>query len=184
MKTLYKHEIISFYQCSSMVLLFLLCRCLTCTGTMNECPGHFGHIELAKPVYHIGFLTKTIKLLRCVCFYCSKMLIDPVSCSPLFCFCFYGLFWYNRICLFFVVIVLNLFNLFLEGDKCMGTFKAEFVKIVPTACGLKTMKWYLNCWLTFRSRMDNTRNCQRNNHRTQRVFGIYYTISYLPNGVI
>ena len=90
-------------------------RCLTCTGTMNECPGHFGHIELAKPVYHIGFLTKTIKLLRCVCFYCSKMLIDPVSFSPLFCFCFYGLFWYNRICLFFVAIVLNLFKFVSRG---------------------------------------------------------------------
>jgi len=54
-------------------------RCMTCAGTMTECPGHFGHIELAKPVYHIGFLTKTIKILRCVCFYCSKLLIDPVS---------------------------------------------------------------------------------------------------------
>ena len=29
-------------------------RCLTCDGNMNECPGHFGHIELAKPVYHYG----------------------------------------------------------------------------------------------------------------------------------
>lgn len=53
-------------------------RCMTCAGTMTECPGHFGHIELAKPVYHIGFLVKTIKVLRCVCFYCSKLLIDPV----------------------------------------------------------------------------------------------------------
>ena len=54
-------------------------RCQTCAGNMTECPGHFGHIELAKPVFHIGFMTKTIKLLRCVCFYCSKMLVDPVS---------------------------------------------------------------------------------------------------------
>lgn len=54
-------------------------RCQTCAGSMSECPGHFGHIELAKPVFHIGFLTKTIKLLRCVCFYCSKLFIDVVS---------------------------------------------------------------------------------------------------------
>ena len=54
-------------------------RCMTCAGTMTECPGHFGHVELSKPVFHIGFLTKTIKILRCVCFYCSKMLIDPVG---------------------------------------------------------------------------------------------------------
>ena len=54
-------------------------RCQTCAGNMTECPGHFGHIELAKPLYHVGFFTKTIKVLRCVCFYCSKLLIDAVS---------------------------------------------------------------------------------------------------------
>ncbi|KAH8259040.1 hypothetical protein KR038_002537 [Drosophila bunnanda] len=52
-------------------------RCQTCAGNMTECPGHFGHIDLAKPVFHIGFVTKTIKILRCVCFYCSKMLVSP-----------------------------------------------------------------------------------------------------------
>lgn len=55
-------------------------RCQTCAGNMSECPGHFGHIELAKPVFHVGFLTKSIKILRCVCHYCSKLLIDTVSC--------------------------------------------------------------------------------------------------------
>ena len=54
-------------------------RCQTCAGNMTTCPGHFGHIELARPVYHVGFLTKTLKLLRCVCFFCSKLLIDTVS---------------------------------------------------------------------------------------------------------
>ena len=49
--------------------------CQTCSGNMNECPGHFGHVELAKPVYHIGFIHKTMKILRCVCFYCSKILV-------------------------------------------------------------------------------------------------------------
>src|SRR3569623_2063522 len=37
-------------------------RCMTCAGTMTECPGHFAHLELAKPVFHIGFLTKTLKV--------------------------------------------------------------------------------------------------------------------------
>lgn len=46
---------------------------------MTECPGHFGHIELAKPVFHVGFLVKTMKVLRCVCFFCSKLLVDSVS---------------------------------------------------------------------------------------------------------
>ncbi|KAH9413971.1 DNA-directed RNA polymerase II subunit RPB1 [Dermatophagoides pteronyssinus] len=30
-------------------------RCQTCAGNMVECPGHFGHLELSKPVFHIGF---------------------------------------------------------------------------------------------------------------------------------
>ncbi|XP_067669040.1 DNA-directed RNA polymerase II subunit RPB1-like [Haliotis asinina] len=54
-------------------------RCQTCAGNMTECPGHFGHIELAKPVFHVGFLVKTIKVLRCVCFFCSKMLVDSTG---------------------------------------------------------------------------------------------------------
>ena len=54
-------------------------RCQTCTGNMTECPGHFGHIELAKPVFHCGFLNRTVKLLRCVCYYCSKLLVSPSS---------------------------------------------------------------------------------------------------------
>ena len=54
-------------------------RCQTCAGNMTECPGHFGHIDLAKPVYHPGFLTKTQKILRCVCFYCSKLLVTPTN---------------------------------------------------------------------------------------------------------
>lgn len=53
-----------------------------CLGNMTECPGHFGHIELAKPVFHVGFVTKIMKVLRCVCFFCSKLLVDAV-CSIL-----------------------------------------------------------------------------------------------------
>ncbi|KAK6028148.1 MutS domain V protein [Ostertagia ostertagi] len=51
-------------------------RCMTCAGNLADCPGHFAHLELARPVFHIGFLTKTLKVLRCVCFYCSKLLLD------------------------------------------------------------------------------------------------------------
>ncbi|KAG9511162.1 DNA-directed RNA polymerase II subunit RPB1, partial [Fragariocoptes setiger] len=54
-------------------------RCQTCAGNLVECCGHFGHIELAKPVYHVGFIPKTIKVLRCVCFYCSKLLVSPTN---------------------------------------------------------------------------------------------------------
>ena len=40
----------------------LFARCQTCAGNMTECPGHFGHIDLAKPVFHPGFMTKCIKV--------------------------------------------------------------------------------------------------------------------------
>eukprot|EP00057_Strongylocentrotus_purpuratus_P012996 XP_011667470.1 PREDICTED: DNA-directed RNA polymerase II subunit RPB1 isoform X2 [Strongylocentrotus purpuratus] len=33
-------------------------------------------MELAKAVFHIGFLTKNHQVLRCVCFFCSKLLVD------------------------------------------------------------------------------------------------------------
>jgi DNA-directed RNA polymerase II subunit RPB1 len=60
-------------------------RCQTCAGDMADCPGHFAHIELAKPVFHVGFLTKTIKVMRCVCFFCSKLLVEAVSHCYIFC---------------------------------------------------------------------------------------------------
>lgn len=41
-----------------------------------QTPGYFGHIELAKPVYFIQYLPTIQKVLRCVCFKCSKLLIS------------------------------------------------------------------------------------------------------------
>jgi DNA-directed RNA polymerase II subunit RPB1 len=52
-------------------------RCASCNGDHRECPGHFGHIELAKPVYHIGFMRAIVKILKCVCFHCSSLLLSP-----------------------------------------------------------------------------------------------------------
>ncbi|KAL2311876.1 DNA-directed RNA polymerase II subunit rpb1 [Schizosaccharomyces pombe] len=57
-------------------------KCQTCGETMADCPGHFGHIELAKPVFHIGFLSKIKKILECVCWNCGKLKID--SSNPKF----------------------------------------------------------------------------------------------------
>ena len=37
-------------------------------------PGHFGHIELAHPVFHIGFWNEILSVLRCFCFGCSHRL--------------------------------------------------------------------------------------------------------------
>ncbi|KAH7027444.1 uncharacterized protein B0I36DRAFT_247102 [Microdochium trichocladiopsis] len=54
-------------------------KCATCLETIAECPGHFGHIELAKPVYHPGFIKKVKKILEMVCHNCSKVLDDRSS---------------------------------------------------------------------------------------------------------
>ena len=41
-----------------------------------ETPGYFGHIELARPVFYIQYLTTILKILRCVCIKCSKLKIS------------------------------------------------------------------------------------------------------------
>lgn len=30
--------------------------CVECNMTSDNCPGHFGHLELAEPMYNIGFI--------------------------------------------------------------------------------------------------------------------------------
>jgi DNA-directed RNA polymerase II subunit RPB1 len=59
-------------------------RCKTCGADQQYCAGHFGHIELARPVYHIGFLAFVHRVLRCVCYNCSGLLIGPVRVLTLF----------------------------------------------------------------------------------------------------
>ena len=39
-------------------------------------PGYFGHINLARPVFYIQYLNQIIKILRCTCIKCSKLLIS------------------------------------------------------------------------------------------------------------
>ena len=41
-----------------------------------QTPGYFGHIELARPLFYIQYLNTVTKIMRCVCFKCSKLLIS------------------------------------------------------------------------------------------------------------
>ncbi len=52
-------------------------RCRTCGGRVKDCPGHFGHIELARPVIHIGYVEHVYNILRAVCRNreCSRVLL-------------------------------------------------------------------------------------------------------------
>lgn len=55
-------------------------KCQTCGEGMSECPGHFGHIELARPVFHPGFIVKVKKILESICVNCGKLkadILDP-----------------------------------------------------------------------------------------------------------
>jgi len=54
-------------------------KCQTCGEGMAECPGHFGHIELARPVFHPGFIIKVKKILECICVNCGRLKADTVS---------------------------------------------------------------------------------------------------------
>jgi DNA-directed RNA polymerase II subunit RPB1 len=41
-----------------------------------DCPGYFGHIKLARPVFYIQYLNTIQKILKCVCIKCSKLLMN------------------------------------------------------------------------------------------------------------
>ncbi len=50
-------------------------KCRICGSKLKECPGHFGYIELARPVMHINFIEIVYNLLRCTCRDCGRVLI-------------------------------------------------------------------------------------------------------------
>jgi DNA-directed RNA polymerase beta' subunit len=50
-------------------------ECPTCKQTNQFCPGHFGHIELARPVYLYQFFDTIEKLCNLICLNCSKPLM-------------------------------------------------------------------------------------------------------------
>ncbi len=47
--------------------------CQTCGMSYENCPGHFGHINLNHPIFHIGFLDIVKKILNCICIKCGKI---------------------------------------------------------------------------------------------------------------
>jgi len=49
-------------------------RCKTCGNTVGDCPGHFGHIDLAMPVIHVGYNWMIRNLLRSTCRNCGRIL--------------------------------------------------------------------------------------------------------------
>ncbi|MEM1907922.1 MAG: DNA-directed RNA polymerase subunit A' [Thermofilaceae archaeon] len=50
-------------------------RCETCGNYIAYCPGHFGHIELARPVVHPLFAKHIFLLLKATCRVCGRLLL-------------------------------------------------------------------------------------------------------------
>ncbi len=50
-------------------------RCRTCGARVEDCPGHFGHIDLAMPVIHVGFIKDIKRLLQSTCRSCGRILL-------------------------------------------------------------------------------------------------------------
>jgi len=49
-------------------------RCKTCGGRVKECPGHFGHIDLVRPVVHVEYGKHLYYILKSTCPSCHHVL--------------------------------------------------------------------------------------------------------------
>jgi len=58
-------------------------RCPVCGNLPKNCPGHFGRIELAMPVIHIGYVKRIKDVLNTVCHKCGKVLLPQERRSQL-----------------------------------------------------------------------------------------------------
>ncbi len=54
-------------------------RCKTCSGKLKECTGHFGYIELARPVIHIHYVKIIYSFLQCTCKECGRLKLDEAT---------------------------------------------------------------------------------------------------------
>ena len=49
--------------------------CVTCNREYSQCPGHSAHLTLALPVFNAELIAVVVKVLRSVCFHCSRLLL-------------------------------------------------------------------------------------------------------------
>jgi DNA-directed RNA polymerase subunit A' len=50
-------------------------RCRRCGGSVGDCPGHFGYLELTKPVVNVNYAKLIYNILRLVCRKCGRILV-------------------------------------------------------------------------------------------------------------
>lgn len=51
--------------------------CETCGKPLADCVGHYGYLDLALPIFHVGFFRSTIVILQTICKTCSRVLLPP-----------------------------------------------------------------------------------------------------------
>ncbi|KAL2754016.1 hypothetical protein ACRALDRAFT_1075933 [Sodiomyces alcalophilus JCM 7366] len=51
-------------------------KCATCLESLQNCTGHFGHVRLPLPVFHIGYLRFVIMILQDICKDCGRVLLS------------------------------------------------------------------------------------------------------------
>ena len=56
--------------------------CGSCGGNVRQCPGHWGSIRLARPIWHVAFVETGRKILNCVCYACSRLRVPSEQLPP------------------------------------------------------------------------------------------------------
>lgn len=54
-------------------------KCRSCGSKGGDCQGHFGHINIARPVIHVGFADTIHKILRSTCKECNRVLLTEAE---------------------------------------------------------------------------------------------------------
>ncbi|KAL1838513.1 hypothetical protein VTK73DRAFT_4303 [Phialemonium thermophilum] len=49
--------------------------CATCLQPLQDCVGHFGHVRLPLPAFHIGYLRYVVMVLQNICKDCARVLL-------------------------------------------------------------------------------------------------------------
>ncbi|KAJ5950207.1 uncharacterized protein N7479_008620 [Penicillium vulpinum] len=53
--------------------------CATCGNNLKDCNGHFGHVRLVLPSFHVGYFKRVISILQEICKECSNILLPEAE---------------------------------------------------------------------------------------------------------
>ena len=58
-------------------------RCRVCGGSLGDCQGHFGYLDLTKPIIHVHYAKFIFSLLKLFCNKCSRLLVEDEEIEKL-----------------------------------------------------------------------------------------------------